>query len=158
MTPAQFRQREVAAAEAKARAADLNRRTLDVVQIGDQASESAHGLAGDNTQTGTHHERRWRHARGWFRYEVKVDANRPTQLLCTWWGSDAGGREFDIVVDGRVVATEQLENSPPGEFFDRTYDLPTDLTRGKSRVEVKFQARPGQTAGGLFGLRVIRAD
>jgi hypothetical protein len=74
----------------------------------------------------------------------------------TYWGSDAGRRVFDILVDGKKLATETLQHNRPDSFFDQTYTLSEDLTKGKSQVTVTFQAHPRQTAGGVFGLRVLR--
>jgi hypothetical protein len=99
----------------------------------------------------------WRHAGdgGWFSYDLKVVPDRPLALLCTYWGPDAGARTFDVVVEGRVIATQSLRGEHPGAFFDVRHDLPADLTRGRTKVTVTFQAHPGNIAGGLFGLRVI---
>jgi hypothetical protein len=85
-----------------------------------------------------------------------VDGDAANQLLCTYWGSDTGGRDFDIVVDGKVIANQLLQANKPGEFIEATYDIPKELTAGKSRVEVKFQAKPGSMAGGLFDCRTIK--
>jgi uncharacterized protein len=45
----------------------------------------------------------------------------------------------------------------PGKFFDVEYPIPEDLTRGKAKVTVRFQAEPEATAGGVFGLRTLEA-
>jgi hypothetical protein len=34
--------------------------------------------------------------------------------------------------------------------------LPESLTQGRGKVTVKFQAQPGNFAGGVFGVRVVR--
>jgi hypothetical protein len=59
-------------------------------------------------------------------------------------------------VDGVRIATQSLQNDRPGQFFDVTYPVPVELTRGREKVTVRFQARPGNTAGGFYGLRVVR--
>lgn len=132
-------------------------RGVDAVHPGEQQSETDHQLQGDDTQTGDFYGRKWRDATGWFSYEVKVLPGEPQQLVATYWGGDAGGREFDVLVDGQVVATQKLDNNKPGEFFDAEYPLPTGLTKGKQSVTVKFAAHPARRAGGLFELRVQRA-
>jgi hypothetical protein len=63
---------------------------------------------------------------------------------------------FDILVEGKKLATETLENNRPDSFYDQSYALSEELTKGKNRVTVRFQAHPHQTAGGVFGLRVLR--
>lgn len=151
----QARLREHEAEQERRKALDA--RTVDRVQPGDRRSESAHHLAGERDGAGPFNGRMWRHAPdGWFSYEVKVDPLQPMQLSCTYWGSDAGGRVFDILVDGRKIATERLENNRPGEFFDRVYDIPADLLTGKDHVSVRFEAHPNNIAGGVFEVRVLR--
>ena len=61
-------------------------------------------------ETGEFSNRRWRHATdgGWFSYNLKVLPDQPQELLVTYWGSDGGGREFDILVDGQKLATQKL--------------------------------------------------
>ncbi len=135
-----------------ARQAMLDRRTVDVVKIADQVSERDHGLQGEKTGTGTHLRQSWRHAPdGWFSYRLKVLPDQPTVLFCTYWGSDAGARSFDILVDGTKIATQSLANNRQGEFFDVEYPIPEKLTRGHEEVTVRFQARAGNIAGGVFG-------
>jgi DUF1680 family protein len=145
---------QIAAADARRMAEEA--RVVDVVRPGEQQSETDHKLAGGDTQTGEFNGHKWRHANDWFSYEVKVLPGEPQQLVATFWGGEAGTREFDILVDGKVVGTEKLDNNQPGEFFDVAFPLAPELTRGKSSVTVKFAAHPGNFAGGVFGLRVVR--
>ena len=86
---------------------------------------------------------------------MAVSPDKPVDLVCTYWGSDVGLREFDILADDEVVATESLNNPAPGEFVDIAYPLPRELTAGKERMTVRLQAKPGNTAGGLFGCRTV---
>jgi hypothetical protein len=147
---------ELAAAEASRVAEEAH--VVDSVSPGEQQSETDHKLQGGDTQSGDFDGRKWRHASDWFSYEVKVLPDQPVQLVCTFWGGDAGGREFDVVVDGNIVATEKLNNNRPGEFYDAAYALPAELVRGKDKVTVKFSAHPGNIAGGLYGCRVLRTQ
>jgi DUF1680 family protein len=140
-----------------ARAARLAARTVDRVFPADEQSEREHRVQGEHTATG---EGRWRHATqgGWFSWELRSLPDQPLELQVTYWGGDAGGREFDLLVDGQRVATQKLEHNRPGEFYDETYRLPLSLTRGKERVTLKFQAHPGRTAGGVFGCVVLKSE
>jgi uncharacterized protein len=139
---------------------EIERRTVDAVRVGEAQDETAHGFKGDHTDTGTLGTRRWRDARrsGWFRYELKTAGEQPIILRCTYWGNDGGNRVFDILVDGQRVATQKLEYDKPGEFFDVEYPIPEALTHGKQRVTVIFQAREGALAGGVFDVRIVRAE
>ncbi len=143
----------------KAEIASLEARTVDRVEIGDPESERAHSLTGERTESGPLDNRRWRHATngGWFSYTLRVDRSAPQQLAITLWGSDAGARTFDVMAEGRKLATITLANNDPGRFFTRYVDLPPDIIEGKDTVTIRFQAHPGNFAGGVFGLRIVRA-
>jgi hypothetical protein len=162
LTPEAWSSVKAARDAAIARLRALDARTIDQVVPGEAASETAHHLAAHQSNTGrgaynTHMETRWRDAPGgWFSYELKVVPDTPVALLATYWGKERGARVFDIRVDNEPVATTSLDSSHPAEFYDLTYPVPRGLTAGKTHVTVKFQAHPGNTAGGLFGLRVVR--
>jgi uncharacterized protein len=157
-TPDQWRGREAEYRAAKARERALNARTVDAVQPGNQGSERAHDFRGERTGAGELDGHHWRHALdgGWFSYQVKVLPGEPQELCMTYWGSDSGGRVFDVLVNGRKLTTITLDNNRPGVFYNATCPLPADLIRGRAHVTVRLQAHPGRTAGGLFGLRVLR--
>lgn len=141
--------------------ADLRARTTDVIRVGEMQPERDHNLRGEHTRTGEHYGRRWRDAfdGGWFEFDMAVDPDAAMTLLCTYWGGDGPGRNFDIVIDGTPVGFESLSAEAPGQFFERTYRIPVEITRGKKTVAVRFDARDGQTAGGLFGeCRMLRAS
>ncbi len=143
--------------------ADRDRRTLDSVAIGDEASERAHDFAGEATRTGEANGRRWRDATrgGHMRYRLAVAEDAACELALTYFTRDGGGdRVFDILVDGVRIASERLIASADtaGErFITVAYAIPTDLTRGKRSVEVRIEPAPnGAVAGGIFGLRTLR--
>lgn len=137
----------------------IEAQTVDTVYPGEQQSETDHKQRGEKSDPVDVFGRKLRHATdgGWFSYEVKVDGTQTNQLVCTWWGDESGERNFDILVDGQKIASEKLLHNRPGKYWDATYPIPTELTHGKNKVTVKFQAQPGNFAGGLFGLRVVRA-
>ena len=145
---------ERAAAETKRIA--LEARSVDAVNPGEQQSETDHRFTGEKTNTGGFQGRKWRDAPdGWFSYVLKVLPGQDHVLRCVYWGDDAG-REFDILVDGRNLATQKLIREKPGEFFEAEYKIGSAYTQGKDHVTVKFQSRPGNNAGGVFGLRLLR--
>ena len=143
-----------------ARQKALEGRTVDRVVIGNQRSERQHAMKGERTAAGPFGGRQWRHAAdgGWFSYEIKVLPDKAVQLLVNYWGSDAGQREFTILVDGVKIADQKLEHNRPEKFYDEVYPVPADLTKGKEKVTVRFQAHPGRTAGGIFDCRVLRKE
>ena len=132
----------------------LRARTLDTVQPGDAASETAHNFRSEKSAT---NNANWRDAGGggFFSYDLKGDPNAPLDLVLTYWGDDAG-RNFDVLVDGQVVGTEALHREAPGKAVERTYALPVELTRGKTKITLRLQPKDGSTAGGLFGVRLLK--
>jgi hypothetical protein len=133
-------------------------RIVDRVKVGDRDSERAHNLQGERMGDGpfqaNHH---WRHAPdGWFSWDLKVLADQPMTLYCEYWGSDVPPRTFDILVDGTKIATQALDRSKPNAFFQVEYPLPPDLLKDREKVTVRFQAQPGNTAGGVFDCGVLK--
>ena len=59
-------------------------------------------------------------------------------------------------MDGQVIATQSLNRDKPGEFFDVEYPIPSELTRGKTKVTVRFAPHEANTAGGVFECAILR--
>ena len=133
-------------------------RTVDEYRPGEQQSEVDHNQKGENSGSGDWQNRKFRHAEngGWFSFEMKVASDAPKELLVTYWGGESGNRTFDILVDGQAIATQTLRQDKPGVFFEKTYAIPAELTRGKQKVTVRFQAHPGNLAGGIFGVKMLK--
>jgi hypothetical protein len=129
----------------------LSARTIDQVAPGEQQPESDHGFKGEGADAGINAGRHWRHAAGWFSYVLNNPKDEAKTLRLTFASSDAG-RRFDILVDGRLLQSMALAKE--GEaFYTRDFALPQGLGR---KIEVKFVARDGSIAGGLYGLRLLR--
>lgn len=154
----QWSEREANYRKELERVRQLEALSVDFVQPGEPQIERAHNMQEESTDEGEHSGRLWRHARpnGWLSYDLKVVPDRPVELVSSYWGSETGRRTFDILVDGVKVATQSLQNDKPGEFFDVTYAIPLELTRGKNKITIRFQPHTGNTAGGFYGLRIIR--
>ncbi len=135
----------------------LDEITIDRVQPGVEGSESAHRIQSERSNAGDGPEPylRWRDAGGWFSYDLAVPADGPVSLHCAYWGSDTG-RTFDVLVDGQRIATQELTAAHSGQFFTVDYPLAPETTKGKSHTTIRFEAKPGSIAGGLFDLRVLR--
>jgi DUF1680 family protein len=149
--------RRARAAEAASRQIAIQKRLVDRVMIGETESERGHNLQADRSSSGELRGENWRQAvnGGWFRYDVRVIPGQSMVLLCTYWGSDVG-RTFDIFVEGTKIATQTVNVNFPGDFFDVEYEIPSELTRDKEKISVKFQAPEEGTAGGLFGLVILK--
>ena len=157
-TPEKRAEETRALEDAERRQRELDTRSYDRVIPGEQQIDVDHHLKMERSYAGMAHERSYRDGwdGGWFSYEMKVPPDQPVKLLCTYWGGEGNPRQFDVLVDDQKVASQRLHNDHPDEFFDVEYPVPAELTRGKSRVTVKFQAAPHGTAGGVFDFRVVR--
>ena len=153
-TPQQWQQVQKAEEAREAARREEEARTVATVFPGEQQQDVDHAMRGEGTHSGLAHDRHWRDASGWFSYEVACDPSASQFLRCTRWGGDAG-RSFHIQVDGKQIARVRFDEGKE-DFVDVDHSIPLELTQGKSKVTVRFEADPGSIAGGLFGLRVIR--
>ena len=156
-TPAQqsLWRAELARAEADRRALDAQ--TIDQVAPGEQQPEADHGFQGEGVETGIAPAGRWRHAKQWFSYVLSDPQAQARALRLSFARGDAG-RRFDLVVNGQHIADIEL-GRPDGadEIYTREFALPAALVRAAGgTLQVKFIARPGSIAGGLYGLRLLR--
>ncbi|PLS01030.1 glycoside hydrolase family 127 protein [Neobacillus cucumis] len=143
--------------------------TIDVVQPGEQQPEIEHGIQSHNSNTGYLNvvERSWRDSRGegFFAYTMKVEPDKQMYLQTTYFGRDktlfADGkkfeRDFSILINGQLVAIQKLEGNHSDGLIDMNYEIPLMLTKGKEKVEVKFQSNEGKAAGGIYGVRIVNA-
>jgi len=157
LTQAEWLKEKDAREAEQRRLKELEAATVDLVTP-DAPLERAHNQQGKRSYSGAAFGRRWRDARGggWFSYDMKVLPDRPVCLTVTYWGGDSGNRVFDILIDGQKLATQKINAPKPGEFTDVTYAVPVELTNGKQKVTVTFQAHPGSMAGGVFGCRIVK--
>jgi DUF1680 family protein len=156
-SPADWQKREAEREAEAAKEREEQARIVDALQPGEQQSEVDHALASDRSRTGDAMGRKWRDApNGWFEFQMKVLPGVPQVLRATYWGGDAG-RDFDILVDGKPLATQKLDRSKPNAFLDVDYPIPADLIAGKDKVTIRFQAKPGSIAGGIFSAKVLKA-
>lgn len=157
-SPAEYEQvlAETRAAE-QARLA-LDRRTVDLVTPGEQQPESDHNFRGERTEMGIWRDRHFRHARGHFSYDLKTDGQRNLVLRLTYWGGDR--RQFDVLVNDQRLAEVNLQASSPGEFIERDYPIPAGMLRaaGSGPLTVKFAARRGSMAGGIYEVRLLEQE
>ena len=135
----------------------LEEMTVDFVQPGEMQPERDHHFKGEKIQTGSYKNRKYRESRdGWFSFDMKVLMGQPMALVVEYWGGFPGSKTFDILVNGHKISTENISNKKEGQFIDIKYDIPDKLTFGKRKVTVTFEAHKGNTAGPVFGVRIIK--
>jgi hypothetical protein len=88
---------------------------------------------------------------------MKVAPDVSMELQCTYWGTDGGNRNFHILVDGQIIGTQRLNRDKLDEFFNVVYPIPAMLTKGKTKVNVRFEPIDDkQTAGAVYGCRMFK--
>ena len=153
-TPANLAATQAKAAQDEAARLALDAQTIDQVAPGEQQPESDHFFQGEGADAGVNKGRHWRHASGWFSYQLNDRAAEARTLRLTYSTLDAG-RRFDIYLNGHLLAAVTLDAAAPQELYTRDYAIP-DALRGEAKLVVKFVAYPGSLAGGLYGLRLLR--
>ncbi len=156
-TDAEWTVEEAAFLKDQARRQDIAARSVDVMHLGEMQPERDHNLTSDISYPVTYRGRTGRDARtgGFFEFTMAVKPG-PLILQATYWG-DERKRSFDILVDNQRVATQVLDRSRPGSFYDVEYPLPEPLTRGKKSVKIRVVPADGNTAGPIFGMRLYTA-
>lgn len=148
---------EAAFTAEQARLRELAARSVDVMHLGEMQPERDHELTSEISYPLVYRGRQGRDARsgGFIEFTMQVKPG-PLVLQASYWG-DERPRTFDILIDGQKIATQKLGHDKPGQFIDIDYPLPEALTRGKTKVRVKFVPHARNTAGPVFGVRLYTA-
>ena len=139
----------------------LDKLTIDRVIPGEQQPESDHFMKTSGSESGNYKNKSLRHAKApdWFSYDLKVEPNEKLSLMVTYWGNERGRRTFDIIIDGEKLVTENTVGKWKREaLVDVKYPIPASFIIGKSKINVKFNPHPGNYAGGIFDLRIIKQN
>ena len=159
-TQDQWKQRQEEYEQEKKDQKALEARTIDVFRIGEMQPERDHHLqASEKSYVSEAMGVNGREARAdnYFSFNMKVAPKEGTgnSLLFTYIGDDKD-RKFDILVNGRKIATETLTGAATGKFYDRSYSLPDELIEHVTSIQIRVEANYGKTAGRVFGVRVVR--
>ena len=135
----------------------LDEKTTDYLAIAEMQPERDHNLQSENSRTGENMGKNWRaaYSGGYFSFVMKVEPLHNMVLSVTYWGSDEGSREFDILIGDTVIATQKLERNKPDKFFKVNYPLPSGLIKSKDRVKITFRPLKENIAGNVYGCRMM---
>lgn len=136
----------------------MEKMTIDFFQLGEMQPERNHNFESEKTWVNEFKYKKYREADrgGWFSFELDVYAGQPMSMAFEYWGGFPGSRTFDIVVNGKKIATENISSVKPGEFFYKYYELPDDLTVEGGKIKVKLIPHGGHRAGPLFSARTMK--
>ena len=139
----------------------LQKRTIDFVAPGEQQPEADHAMQNSNSNTGNFLNEFWRDARteGYFSYKLATNGEVGLRLFVRYWGSEWGNRSFDIYVDNEKLLSENNTGRwNQSKFHDIEYTIPDSMVKGKDHVRIKFQALPGNTAGAVYYIRLLKKE
>ena len=139
----------------------LQAATIAFAQPGEMQSERDFNEQGEDAAPLLWRGRHGRAGKGWFSFDMPVEASRPIALWVTYGGDRWRKSTIDILVDGKKIGDHLEEHVSPDrekQFVDVRYAIPAELLTGKSKVTVRFQATDGNVIGGIFGVRTVRAD
>ncbi|MDB5127737.1 glycoside hydrolase family 127 protein [Mucilaginibacter sp.] len=144
--------------EARKKARELEARTTDILRVGEMQPERDHNFTGEKIINGEDHQRKWRSTNegGFITFDMKTDANEKNTLINTYWGMDNRGRVFDILIDNVKLTTEDLNKYKESRFYDISYEIPIELTKGKNKVSIKLLPKQGNSAGPVYGIRMVK--
>ena len=147
-------------AKAELERQELEERTVDKVQPGEQQPETDHKMETDRSNTGNTNDVFWRDARDghYFSYLMQTGGQTTLQLQLKYWGvGEWKTHEFDILIDDQLV--KSVNNTGKyriSEFKYEAYDIPEELLKGKTQVRVKFVAKPGKQIGEIYEVRLLK--
>ena len=88
----------------------------------------------------------------WFSFDLPVDAGHPMGLMVTLSNDARRKGSFEVLVDGKKVGEQDTERRSPEQdvrFFDVEYPIPSELTEGKQKITVRFEASTGSDIPGV---------
>lgn len=139
---------------------DIAARTIDWVGIGEHQSERDHLVESKISYVYNQGGRMGRDVRaeGFLHYQVAVAPEGNNELMLTFWGSDSGHLQFDVLIDGKVMTNITVTDEKPGSFYNRFFTIPNEMVQGKENVRISFIPTPGNRAGIIYGLRTLHSN
>jgi uncharacterized protein len=157
-TPVEWQLRQKEYESEMNRQKEIEEMTIDNFRIGEMKPERDHHLhASEQSYIDPALGRSGREARShnYFVFEMNVQQGIPNSLLLTYIGDDKD-RKFDILVEGKTIATVDWAGGNTSKFYDVEYPIPGELVLGRQKVTVRIEANHGKTAGRVFGCRTIQ--
>jgi len=157
-TPQSWQEKSADIARQRERQLKLEAATVAFVQPGEMQPERDFHQQGEDTAPDRVMGRACRRGSKWFSFDMPVEAGKPMALVATYTRDEWRKRTFDILLDGKKVAEQVIEQRGPQQFFDVEYPLPAAALQDKSKVTLRFEATGGNEIAAVFGLRMIRRE
>ena len=155
-TPAEWEAALALRESERARAAELDQRSVDVIRLGVEDDERRHRLTSAISyavsyrfKPGTRRtDRRLRRIRRRRERMGRSSSRQPT-------GAESATGSFTSRSTAAGSPRRDCMANTPGSSSKGNTSLPAELLAGKQRVRVRFQPEPGHTAGPIFGCRIL---
>jgi DUF1680 family protein len=137
---------------------ELQVRTIDFVQPGEMQPERDHEFEGEHVGYGVLSNRKYRDTwpNGYFSFTVRVQPNQKNHLVVMYTKEIETMTDFDLTIDGVLLGEGKIELEELNTFVQVKYDIPFEVTEGKTKVKVKFNAHKDQKVPKVFGIRVVK--
>lgn len=143
-------QEEMAIAERKA--TELANQTIDLIFPGEQQPESDHGIQYEQAETGTNKDRHFRHAKGWFSYNLKVK-EEASRIMITVQKEDRN--KVAILLNNELLTTEPIISEADKDgFITFTYLLPQKLNAGS--YPIRFSPKGTEWTPAVYEIRLLK--
>jgi len=144
--------------EDEKREEEIEKKTIDMLDFGDENSKKLHNFSGEKATTGERHGKKWIRGNwgGEFSFNSRVNPSGRNTLYCIYWGEDNRGRAFDILVDDKELASVDLVIYKGSKFHEITYEIPEEMTKGEQQVKLTFRAKGNNSVGPIYGIRMLK--
>lgn len=139
---------------------ELEARTVDKVNPGEQQPETDHRMETDDSNKGNTEGIFFRDAKDghYFSYLMQTKGETNLSLQLKFWGQDEWRTsEFDIYVNDKLLCS--VNNSHrwrTTQFKTVDYAIPSEFVKGKKEIRVKFVAHKGKQVGQIYGVRLVK--
>ena len=139
----------------------LDQRTVDQVNPGEQQPETDHLMQTEKSGSNYYREESFRDAAngGYFSYDLLTGGETNLLLRVRYWGNEGGKREFDILIDNKLLLTENIVGKwNKKEFVEIEYPIPAAMVQGKESIRICFRSKADNTAGGVYHIRLLKQE
>ena len=141
---------EMVVAEKKAN--ELANQTVDLIFPGEQQPESDHGIQYDKSETGTHKDRHFRRAKGWFSYNLKVK-EEASRIMITTQKEDRN--KVVILFNGEKLSTNPvISEADKDGFITICYSLPQKI--GTGTYPIRFSPDGTEWTPAVYEVRLLK--
>ncbi|RGX78563.1 beta-L-arabinofuranosidase [Bacteroides stercorirosoris] len=141
---------EMAIAEKKAN--ELASQTVDLIFPGEQQPESDHDIQYDKAETGTHKDRHFRRAKGWFSYNLKVK-EEASRIMITIQKGDRN--KTAILFNGEKLTTSPIIGEADKDgFITVCYSLPQKI--GAGTYPIHFSPDGTEWTSAIYEVRLLK--